>query len=120
MAKMLQYRIPVRPYKSFKEFLDGILTSASNRSKRQYPCLPCDGRGQWLNPADRDCIEGFKLVPLTICPHCKGTGETTRERYKSIYEDEIGDWRRDVKRNKIKNRAIGKLTPTERKVLGLV
>lgn len=117
---MLQYRIPVRPYKSFKEYLDGVFTSASNRHHRLLPCNNCNGRGQWQNPNERDCIEGYKLVPFTICPTCHGDGESTRERYKIFYEDEIADWRREVKRNKIKNRAIKKLTLTERKVLGLV
>lgn len=115
---MLQYRIPVRPYKNFNEYLKCI--SAACRHKRQYPCFDCGGYGFRQDPAERDDYEGHKLTPYSKCPRCNATGEITRAQYKDFYDEEIANWRTDVTRNKIKNRAIKKLTPTERKVLGLV
>lgn len=109
--------IPSRPFKSWKAYSSYIKNQSYGRD---YPCRSCWGYGQWKNPKERDPIEGFKLVSFSLCPACNGSGEADPAEYQKLYNDLIKRWRKDVRKAKLQNQALAKLTKAERNALGFI
>lgn len=86
---------PKRPYKSFEAFHKEKLNCLSPSVRSLvWPCFHCWGSARIIDPSERpDVNEGHKLSRRITCPHCVG-GQTTREVYRKVYNEEIARWKK--------------------------
>lgn len=119
--------VPKKPYKGFYYYVSAMKAQAPQFigvAKPQWPCYECQGRGKIWDPEGRDDYEGNKLNRRIDCRLCHGTGNLTHNILHEHYVTKIYEpWRKHkeevIRYNKLSRSAKSKLTPEERKVLGL-
>lgn len=88
------------------------------------PCCANRGRITFDLP---DCIEGHKLSAFEMCPICNGRpiipsspmGKALLTFYKTFEREQAKVNKERNRKLNARKRALKKLTPTERKVLGV-
>ncbi len=93
-------------------------------------CFVCEGDKRLRNPEHRDPIEGWKMADTHPCDFCGGAGHISPDsvRYNAVHaynavllndrrdrEEKLA--REDARIEKIKQRALKKLTDEEREAL---
>lgn len=75
-----------------------------------FPCLVCEGRGNYYDPDDPpDVIEGYKMVRRLKCVACKGTGEGDFESVNKEWEQRVKEDKQKVKDFEVREKQWKKL-----------
>lgn len=89
-------------------------------------CPQCGGSGSLYDPDDPpDVIEGNKFRNVLKCQVCSGKGHGDflhiwRAKYISEKNEANEKYKKQLQHKRERNRILKKLTPSERKFLGLV
>ena len=89
-----------------------------------YRCGVCHGSGRVIpDDAQPDPVEGYKHTTRVTCSSCNGTGMSTEKHWREWFKKEKAAWlMHEAERKqteKIRKQALAKLTPNERKSLGV-
>lgn len=93
---MKQYK-PVKPLRRYKNLADVKHHFISPNFVGEWPCPNCRGKGKVRDPNDCDPVEGYKLAGWHKCTYCNGSGETTKDVIKGIYQEELAVYRAAMK-----------------------
>lgn len=119
------YGLPKKPFRGFYYFAADLKSRAHKELKPgDFPCYYCIGSGKVWDPYGADDYEGNKLNRKILCQVCSGTGIVTADVLRSYYREHyLRPWQMRVRQakldKKMRDQIRAKLTPAERKAIGL-
>lgn len=122
---------PTRPYRSLAEFRTKVVWPHTLSRERleenpdKWPCLECKAIGTIYDPEDPPCpVEGNKLRNRIKCPGCGGTRFGPKAKVVEAYGKALAEFKEKLRRWEERKATLRsawrKLTPAERKVVGLI
>ena len=113
-----------RAMKGFAAFITECRQHVFRYKDNEWCCNRCYGSGRVVAPWEQsDPVEGYKNAERVDCSECNGTGKWDEKRWRAWFKKERAEFvqRETVRKEKerVRKQALAKLTPAERKALGV-